>query len=430
MNKKDKMKIKYSLSALLSNNRFLIVCSFIIAFVLWMWVAIEQSPQDQRVIKDVPVKIRYEDSIPEKMGLQIFGQSEFTVDITVTGKKYIVSSLEAEDFTAVANTDSVVGSGQSNLKIYVSANESNADYTITNYSYDSIDVFFDKFQEIEMPISVNVISRIDNIVPENHKLGTPYLSSDKLTISGPASVVNKIEAVNADVVIDSVLTQSTNKDVEISIKTSDNADIDKSLLTFNETNVTVTLPVLKIVTLPTVIEFKNAPAYLINNTLPFQVYPSTVKAAVPVEDISTTENYVVAVIDFADIYNKKNIYQIDVASTKSYEIFDDTIDSFSVTVDASQMVTKTVSVPSSNISIKNNNTNHNISFATDASKSVTLIGDVNSIESVTGSDVYIVVDVSKQAVTTDTKVLKGTVTISSNKKCWAVGECNLNVVVN
>ena len=67
MNKKSKKNTKYTLSSLLANNRFLLVISMIISCVLWVWVAIEQSPEVQRVINDVPVSIIYESSVPEKL---------------------------------------------------------------------------------------------------------------------------------------------------------------------------------------------------------------------------------------------------------------------------------------------------------------------------------------------------------------------------
>ena len=84
--KNNKSK-KFSFENILDNNRFLMILSFIIAFGLWVWVAIDKSPEIQTVITDVPVKINLENSIPQQLGLQIFGESEFTVDVTVTGKK-------------------------------------------------------------------------------------------------------------------------------------------------------------------------------------------------------------------------------------------------------------------------------------------------------------------------------------------------------
>ena len=199
MNKKNKKNTKYTLSSLLANNRFLLIASFIISFVLWVWVAIEQSPEVQRVINNVPVSIKYENSVPEKLGLQIFGKSDFTIDITVTGKKYIVSSLKPEDFSVIANTNNADSSGKKILKINVKAKEENSDFYITSYSDSEIEVFFDRFKEVEIPINVNVETSLDDIVPENHKIGDAVSSVDTLIVSGPTTIVNQIDSLNAKV---------------------------------------------------------------------------------------------------------------------------------------------------------------------------------------------------------------------------------------
>ena len=443
MNKKNtkaKINIKQTLSSLLMNNRFLVVCSFVIAFALWLWVAIEQSPIITHVIEDVPVKIQYENSVPQNQGLQIFGKDDYTVDITVTGKKYIVSSLKADDFDVIAKTDTVVSSGKADLKVYAVAKDTNTDFTISDYSDSSIEVFFDKPHEQEFFINVTISSILKEIVPENHKLGTPIPSKSKVVISGPTTVLENIKSVDANINVDSVLRNRKSFNTHLTINAKDSSVIDETMLKidgedFNDTSstISVTLPVLKIVTLPTILEFKNAPAELINNTLPFQINPAKVQAAVPVEEVDRIDHYVVKVIDFADIYNIKNVYKVPVEESESYDIFDvdsgNNIESFTVTVDASQMATKTVAVPSSNISIKNNNSDYDISIVSQTSKTVTIVGDVNAINNVVGDDVMIVVDVANQTVSEDTKALKGNVIITISNKCWAVGECNVSVVV-
>ena len=59
-NIKKENKKKLSFSDLLEDKRFLLIFSFVIAFSLWAWVAIEKSPETQRVITGVPVQINLE----------------------------------------------------------------------------------------------------------------------------------------------------------------------------------------------------------------------------------------------------------------------------------------------------------------------------------------------------------------------------------
>lgn len=430
MSNKSKKNTKYTLSSLLANNRFLLIASFIISFVLWVWVAIEQSPEVQRVINNVPVSIKYENSVPEKLGLQIFGKSDFTIDITVTGKKYIVSSLKPEDFSVIANTNNADSSGKKILKINVKAKEENSDFYITSYSDSEIEVFFDRYKEVEIPINVNVETSLNSVVPENHIIGDAVSSVDTLIVSGPTTIVNQIESLNANISIDDVLTQTTTKQASIVALSKENSVVDTTLVDFSDNNVTVTLPVLKIVTLPTTVEFKNIPSYYANHPISYKVYPSSVKAAVPVDLVESTKAYVVDTIDFSDIYDKKNSYVINANESQSIEFLDDNISSFTITIDASHMSSKTITVPKENISVKNNISTLNIDLDVDSGKTVTIVGPSDVLATVTGNDFYITVDTSEQNIESNAQTLKGKVTSPANKQCWAVGDCNIKVSVN
>ena len=430
MSNKSKKNTKYTLSSLLANNRFLLIASFIISFVLWVWVAIEQSPEVQRVINNVPVSIKYENSVPEKLGLQIFGKSDFTIDITVTGKKYIVSSLKPEDFSVIANTNNADSSGKKILKINVKAKEENSDFYITSYSDSEIEVFFDRYKEVEIPINVNVETSLNSVVPENHIIGDAVSSVDTLIVSGPTTIVNQIYSLNANISIDDILTKTTTKQASIVALSKENSVVDTTLVDFSDNNVTVTLPVLKIVTLPTTVEFKNIPSYYANHPISYKVYPSSVKAAVPVDLVESTKAYVVDTIDFSDIYDKKNSYVINANESQSIEFLDDNISSFTITIDASHMSSKTITVPKENISVKNNISTLNIDLDVDSGKTVTIVGPSDVLATVTGNDFYITVDTSEQNIESNAQTLKGKVTSPANKQCWAVGDCNIQVSVS
>lgn len=430
MDKKNNKKSKNTFSSLLNNNRFILILSLVIAFILWMWVAIEQSPEIQKVITGVPVAIKYENSVPEKLGLEIFGPSDFTVDITVTGKKYIVSSLKPEDFTVTANTSDADSSGKKTMKLIVRAKEENSDFTITSYSESEIEIFFDWRKEVELPINVNIESTLTKFVPENHKLGDVVPSVDRIKVSGPTTIINQINSLNADINIDEMLTKTTTKQASMVLLSKENTEVDTSLLEFSDENVSVTLPLLKIVTLPTAVEFKNTPTYYSNNQIEYSITPSKVTAAIPVDLVDSMEYFVVDTIDFTDIYNKKNTYKIKANDSQSFTYLEDEkIDSFTVSIDASNMTSKTFTVPASNISVKNNLNFYDITSLATSGKEITVVGSSEALSNISDNDFYVVIDTTEQDVSTNTTTLRGRVVVPANKQCWSVGDCNISVKV-
>ncbi len=430
MNQKNNQTEKnnrLSFSDLLKDKRFMLFFSCLLAFVLWMWVAIEKSPETQRTITGVPVQINLENSVPEQLGLNVFGNSEFTIDVTVKGKKYITSSLSADDIDVIANTNYVDGSGVKTLQLKVTPKENNADYVISSYSSNYVEVYFDTYKEIELPLQGVIETDLSSVVPEGCVAGDTVLSKNTVLVSGPTAEVNKVSSVTANITIDKVLDKTTVFDPVFKIITNDGSSLEYVKLVTDETNITVTVPVLKEVVLPTTIEFRNAPSYFINNPLSYTVYPSTVKVAVPVDMIDSTEYYVVDTIDFADISGSINTFNIDVNTVaNSFKILSN-ISKFTVKIDASEMVSKTIIVPSKNISVLNNRDDFSVSVTNNKDIAVKVVGKEGYIDNITADNLSIVVDTNEQEINNNTNVLQGYVVVSGDFPCWSVGRYDVKV---
>lgn len=423
-------KKKLSFSELFNDKRFILIISFIISFVLWMWVAIEKSPETQRVITGVPVQINLENSVPEQLGLEVFGNSEFTVDVTVKGKKYVTSSLSADDIVVTANTNYVDGSGVKTLQLKVAQKESDSDYEIASYSANYIEVYFDTYKEVELPIEGKIETNLLKIVSDGCIAGDTVLSKNTVLISGPATEINKIVSINANILIDEVLDKTTTFDPVFKIVTSDGSSLEYVKMETEESDVTVTVPVLKEVVLPTVVEFRNAPAYFINNPLTYTVYPSKVKVAVPVDMIDTISEFVVSTIDFADISGSINTFNFDINQINStFKITDESITKFTVRIDASKMVSRTISVPFTHFDIIHTRDDYNVTINQDKDISVKIVGLESDIDSITADDLTIIIDTTEQELSQNVTSLSGYVRVMGDYPCWAVGKYDLKVKV-
>ncbi len=428
MKKNKSKKSKFSFSALIRNQRFLMVASIVIAFGLWMWVAIEKSPEITTVISGVPVQINFENSIPEQLGLQIFGQSEFTVDVTVKGKKYVLSSLDANDIEVVANTNYVDSSGTNSLQLKISPKNSGDDFTISGSSANYIEVYFDTYKEVEKALKLNIISDLESIVPEDCLMGDVVFSRNTVIISGPSTEVNRITDVSANVNVSSVLSKTTTFDPALNIMTNDGSTLEYSKIELVE-DVTVTVPVLKVVTLPTSVEFKNAPASFVAEPIKYSISPSTVTVAIPVDAIETTKSFVVDTIDFSDIANSYNTFTVDANSVNTYKIMDESLKRFKITINASSMERKTISVPASNITIKNSRDDFSVRLNSKNDITVTLVGVKEDLDTITADNLKIEIDTADKQISADTKTLQGTVVVNGEYTCWAIGKYDIKVYV-
>lgn len=426
----DSKKNTFSFSTILHNNRFLMFLSVAIAFIIWIWVAIEKSPEIQTVITKVPVSINLENSIPQQLNLQIFGESEFTVDVTVTGKKYILSNLTAEDIKVEANTNYVDSAGTKTLQLKVSPVDNSEEFTISSVSSTYIEVFFDTYKEVELSLNGNVNSSLESYIPEDCLMGDIVFSKNTITVSGPTTEINRIVGVTATATVNEVLQKTTTFDPAITLVTNDDVDLKYSKMSVDEAEITMTIPVLKVVSLPTAIEFKNAPSYYIDNPLSYTIYPSSVKVAIPVDAIETTKHFVIDTIDFSDIVNNYNTFNVDASSINSFKIVDESVKNFKIRINAGDMQTKTFVVPASNISLKNSREDFNVAIESNKEISVTVIGPAESLDALKVEDIVLQVDTADKVISSETKTIQARAIINGDYNCWGLGKYDIKVKVS
>ena len=86
-----------------------IILSLVCAFVLWMYVMSVESPTYTETFKNVGVSLQNE-SIIAKNGLSVVSGTGYHVDVTVTGRKSIISRLDSDDIKAYVDLSGISSS--------------------------------------------------------------------------------------------------------------------------------------------------------------------------------------------------------------------------------------------------------------------------------------------------------------------------------
>ena len=71
---------------MLSNKRFTIILSLVIAICIWGYVIGETNPVDTRTFRSVPIQLVNEESLQEK-GLAVLETSDTEMNITIIGTR-------------------------------------------------------------------------------------------------------------------------------------------------------------------------------------------------------------------------------------------------------------------------------------------------------------------------------------------------------
>lgn len=429
------MKLKkLSLRQLFSNTKFLVVFSILVAFIFWIVVALEYAPVIENEIKDIPVKIDMNNSVPDKLGLQIFGQSDYTINVTVRGNRYIVGGdlLTSDDFEATAQTAYVDSAGKHSLVVKVTAKDANADYEIISKSTDYIEVYFDKYAEKEVEVTPRIISELDDYTADDYMFDKADIIYETKTVkvSGAQTEVNSITAAYADIPIEKKLTQS--ETIDASVVLSNGSDLDSKYVKINgesRLTVPVTLPVYKMQTSAVSVSFKNTPSDYINSPLLYSISPSRVRVAVLQNGSDTTNSLEIGTIDFANITPSNNSFTFLASNVKTAKFLDGTT-SFSVEVNTDGLSTKKLEPNINSIMITGGSGVSAGNVDLSSIGSVTVVGTQTALASVNANMLEVNINLTNIKLEEGENTVPVTVTLKNSKNCWVSGSYSAVIVQN
>lgn len=411
------MKKKQKLSDLFYDNRFLLVFSVIVAVLFWLVASVEFAAVITETKTGIPVQIDYA-TIEENFGLKAFGETDFTVNVTVSGQKYIVDSDDLADDIVVTTSTVVSSPGTQTLKLQVSTKNERPGYNIIGLSEDEVEVYFDYPKTKEFLVEPD-IDISETALSEEYFLGDYiFQEANKVSVSGPEIQVNKIEKVIASAVVDSSLTENTTVDAALSVITKDGSSL--NYINFNRQSevIKITLPVYKISTLPVECSFINIPSAYINE-FPFEVKiePSTAVFGIPEKKLEGITDIEIAAIDFSELRSGVNTFRIPASDISGVVMLDGT-DMFTVTVDTGDTVSGTVEVP---VEVEFNNVPSGMTPVLSGLSftHMTVCGPKESVEKITKENMVLVADLKDIDKDAEGEVLVP-VTFSG-ADCWSYG---------
>lgn len=411
------MKKKQKISDLFYDNRFLFVFSVIVAVSFWLVASVEFGAEITETKTGIPVQIDYE-KIEDNFGLKPFGETNFTVNVTVSGQKYVVDADDLADDIVVTTSTVVSSPGTQTLKLEVSTKSERPAYKIIGLSEDEIEVYFDYSKTKEFLVEADVdIS--ETSLADGYYLGDYiFQEANKVSISGPEIQVNKIEKVVASAVIDGPLTENTTVDAALSVITKDGSVV--NYINFNRQSdfIQITLPVYKISTLPVECSFVNIPSGYINE-FPFEVKiePSTATFGIPEKKLEGITSIEIFAIDFSELHSGVNTFNVSASDISGVVMLDGT-ETFTVTVDMGDVVSATIEVPE-RVDFNNAPSGSSPELIGLSFTHMTVYGPKESVDKINKENMALVADLRNVD-----ESLKGEVTVPvtfSNSDCWSYG---------
>ena len=174
-----------------------IIFSAVVAFSLWLYVVTVVSPGSKETYYNVPVVLQNENILKER-GLMITSDLP-TVNLDLSGNRTDLNKLDSNNINVLVNVATIEAKGTHQLDYTVSypGSVNASDITRTGQSTNSITLTVEK--RVTTDIGVEVVylgAAYEGFIADKEN---PLLDYEKIEVSGPQSVVEKIKKARIEV---------------------------------------------------------------------------------------------------------------------------------------------------------------------------------------------------------------------------------------
>ena len=365
----------------LVNNLGFKILAVVLAFILWLVVYNIDDPKKSKTFT-TNVTVENASAVTDMNKCYEVLDGTNTVTFTVTGKRSELEKLDDTDFSAVADMNRLIINDKGNkasVPIEISAKR-----TYTSVSINNKNKYMELSLEDLMSRRFMISADTSGKVASGYALGEVSVTNPNvLNVSGPASIVKKVDKVVATIDVDGMSSNLTDNVIPV-LYDSDGNEVDTTQLKLSNTTVTISAKILSVKEVPLVfsttgtpygeyrvVEISSTPDTLVSPEIPANV----INVSGAREDVKTT-------IDISE-------YLPD-----GVELVDSSAASVTVTVRIEAYASRTYHLQTSDIRVNSLPDGLNLSFDK-AQVSVTISGLQDDLNKLNASELAASIDASQ-----------------------------------
>ena len=364
----------------LVNNLGFKILAVVLAFILWLVVYNIDDPKKSKTFT-TNVTVENASAVTDMNKCYEVLDGTNTVTFTVTGKRSELEKLDDTDFSAVADMNRLIINDKGNkasVPIEISAKR-----TYTSVSINNKNKYMELSLEDLMSRRFMISADTSGKVASGYALGEVSVTNPNvLNVSGPASIVKKVDKVVATIDVDGMSSNLTDNVIPV-LYDSDGNEVDTTQLKLSNTTVTISAKILSVKEVPLVFSTTGTP-YGEYRVVEISSTPDTVKlkGASNVINVSGAREDVKTTIDISE-------YLPD-----GVELVDSSAASVTVTVRIEAYASRTYHLPTSDIKVNSLPDGLNLSFDK-AQVSVTISGLQDDLNKLNASELAASIDASR-----------------------------------
>lgn len=234
--KKMLTKLKMSLT----NNIGLKFLAVLIALVLWLAIVNVNDPEKTITVSNIPISVTNESAITSR-DMVYNVKSEQYLNITVSGKRSIVSNLSAEDFRATASLKEL--SKVNSIPVDVTTKNASLGRKITIVKQSAQTILVD-VENLEEKDFTDLVVEYTGKVADGYVAGLSSMSTDEVTVKAPTSIIDKIKKVAVRCSLDGTNTNISKK-CPVILYDKNNKEIKSDEIELSDKKIRVNVNVLR-----------------------------------------------------------------------------------------------------------------------------------------------------------------------------------------
>lgn len=255
-NLKFVFKSKYK--SRLTHNMGLKILALFFSIALWVIVNNITDPVTRKTFTNMKVEIQNAKEITNLGKTYDVLNDSDTVTVYVYGKTSVIDSITRDDIKVVADMKNLTVLDTLSIQAYSVRNNAELEFEC---STETLQLSIEDVKNVQKVINTSATGS----PADGYVIGTVTPSQNVVRISGPESVINQIDHVNAVVEIAGTYTSDVNTSVELKLYDSDNVEIQKNesiKMNISTINVAVTILATKEVPLKFAIKGEPASGYM------------------------------------------------------------------------------------------------------------------------------------------------------------------------
>ena len=407
-----------------------IIFALIIAIIVWFAISMQIFPDVTTHVSDIPIEIKATDYM-ERNALSVTESYADTVTVQLTGKRYEVGNLTADDFTAKADLSAITEPGEYTVSVKVTPLKENS---CTIYDKDlSVKIKVEKTVSRTFSVSQGTLkATADRVVPPSDmKIDSITAEPSTITLTGDSTAVEAVKSVEIRSVFAGETTESVTSKGQIVFIGANGEVIENPDIKVDNDSFTVNITLYKQKTLPLTVQFTNVPSNFDIDSLKYSIYPESLTVSSPDDSLDSQEKFEIGTIDLSQLTTKYlQKLTLPITLPEGYKNISGNTSAMVSFENAENYTFLSYAVQKDNIRIVNVPENFDVEVLTNE-VTVNVTGPAEEISALASKDIYATIDLMGTTLTTGLKDVTAEFTLrGTNVRSWVTGEYKVSIQVS